>query len=196
MDGATNAYDGDYDADLIAVGDDSFYSKLSTHKFQIQARASFADNDVVSLGTKYSANGTYKISLENNQGVFGENQNVYLKDKLLNSLTNLREKDYSFSAIKGTDETRFEIVYKEDAVLESDGATKSEFEVYRSNGDYIIKSSKQLGKIEVYDSSGRLMMTANTKEKILKLDTSVLVNGVYIIKAENSGDIRTKKIIK
>lgn len=109
------------------------------------------------------------------QGVFGENQNVYLKDKLLNSLTNLREKDYSFSAIKGTDETRFEIVYKEDAVLESDGATKSEFEVYRSNGDYIIKSSKQLGKIEVYDSSGRLMMTANTKEKILKLDTSVLV---------------------
>lgn len=196
MDGATNAYDGDYDADLIAVGDDSFYSKLSTHKFQIQARASFADNDVVSLGTKYSANGTYKISLENNQGVFGENQNVYLKDKLLNSLTNLREKDYSFSAIKGTDETRFEIVYKEDAVLASDGATKSEFEIYRSNGDYIIKSSKQLGKIEVYDSSGRLMMTANTKEKILKLDTSVLVNGVYIIKAENSGDIRTKKIIK
>ncbi|MBN9337801.1 MAG: T9SS type A sorting domain-containing protein, partial [Chryseobacterium sp.] len=90
----------------------------------------------------------------------------------------------------------FEIVYKEDAVLAFDDATKSEFEVYRTNGDYIIKSSKQLGKIEVYDSSGRLMMTANTKEKILKLDTSVLVNGVYIIKAENSGDIRTKKIIK
>jgi hypothetical protein len=84
-------------------------------------------------------------------------------------------------------------VYKEDAVLASDDATKSEFEVYRTNGDYIIKSSKQLGKIEVYDSSGRMMMTANTKEKILKLDTSVLVNGVYIIKAENSGDIRTKK---
>jgi hypothetical protein len=101
MDGATNAYDGDYDADLIAVGDDSFYSKLSTHKFQIQARASFADNDVVSLGTKYSANGTYKISLENNQGVFGENQNVYLKDKLLNSLTNLREKTTAFQQSKG-----------------------------------------------------------------------------------------------
>ena len=196
MDEATNNYEGDYDADVLVVGDDSFYSKVDAHKLQIQARASFTDVDMVPVGTKYSANGIYKISLENREGIFMNNQNVYLKDKLLNTITNLKEKDYSFTANKGTDETRFEIVYKDNVVLASDSVIKSEFEVYKSNGDYIVKSSKPLGKIEVYDTSGRLMMSAKTKETSFRLDGSVLINGIYVIKAENSGDIRTKKIIK
>lgn len=196
MDEATNNYEGDYDADILVVGDDSFYSKVDAHKLQIQARGTFADVDMVPVGTKYSANGIYKISLENREGIFMNNQSVYLKDKLLNTITDLKEKDYSFTANKGTDETRFEIVYKDNVVLASDSIMKSEFEVYKSNGNYIVKSSKPLGKVEVYDTSGRLMMSAKTKETSFRLDGSILINGVYVIKAENSGDIKTKKIIK
>jgi len=196
IDDATNNYEGDYDADILVVGDDSFYSKVDSHKLQIQARGSFVDSDVVTVSAKYSANGIYKVSLENNQGIFAENQNVYLKDKLLNIITNLKEKDYSFTASKGTDETRFEIVYKGNAVLGSDVMTKSDFEVYKWNGNYIVKSSKSLGKVEVYDTSGRLIYSVKTKETTFEIDASKLVNGVYIIKAENSGDLKTKKIIK
>lgn len=196
MGGASNNFDGDYDADLLVVGDDSFYSKIDAHKLQIQARASFADSDVVPVGNKYSANGIYKISLENREGIFANSQTVYLKDKLLNTITDLKAGDYSFTATKGLDETRFEIVYKDSGVLAVDSAIKSDFEVYRSNGNFTVKSSKPLGKIEVYDASGRLMMSAKTRETNFTIDASVLVNGIYIIKAENSGDVRTKKIIK
>ncbi len=196
MDGASNNFDGDYDADILVVGDDSFYSKVDAHKLQIQSRASFTDADVVPVGNKYSANGIYKISLENREGIFANNQNVYLKDKLLNTITDLKAGDYSFTATKGLDETRFEIVYKDNGVLAVDSAIKSEFDVYRSNGNFTVKSSKPLGKIEVYDASGRLMMSAKTRETNFTIDASVLINGIYIIKAENSGDVRTKKIIK
>jgi len=196
LDEATNNYEGDYDADILVVGDDSFYSKVDSHKLQIQARSTFADNDIVEVGTKYSVSGNYKISLENSQGIFSENQNIYLKDKLLNVITNLREKDYSFTASKGVDETRFEVIYKDNAVLASDSSAKSEFEVYRSNDNFIIKSSKPLNQINVYDTSGRLLISAKTVEKTFMLDSSQLINGVYIIKADNSGDVKTKKIIK
>lgn len=197
LDGATNDYDADYDSELLTVGDDSFYSKLNSQKLQIQARNNpLSSNDVINLGTKYSVNGTYKIKLGNKEGVFKTNQKIYLIDKLLNTYTDITNQAYSFTASKGTDETRFQIVYKDNIFLGTDSATKSDFEVYRDGTDYVINSSKTLGQVEVYDAAGRLVISQKTLNKSLRISTSGLVNGIYIIKAENSGDIRTKKIIK
>ena len=60
----------------------------------------------------------------------------------------------------------------------------------------LISSSKVLGKIEVYDAAGRLLISQKTTNKSTRLDVSSFVNGIYIIKAENSGDVKTKKIIR
>ena len=197
MEGATDDFDQDYDAELFSIGDDSFYSKLDARKLQIQARNNpVSINDVVRLGTKYSANGNYKIKLGNREGIFKTDQKIYLVDKLLNTYTDITNQDYSFTANKGTDENRFEIVYKENQVLGTDSANKSQFEVYRDGTEYVISSSKVLGKIEVYDVAGRLVISQKTVNKNIRLDASALINGIYIIKAENSGDVRTKKIIK
>ena len=193
----TNAYDSDYDADLLVVGDDSFYSKLNTQKLQIQAREKFINNeDIIPLGTKYAGNGTYKITLGKREGIFGTDQKIYLKDKVTNTYTDLTSQDYTFSAIKGTDESRFEIVYKNLEVLGTNELSKSDFIVYRDGDSYVVKSSKALGKIEIYDASGRMLITSSTKENTIKINTSILSNGVYLLRAENSGDVKTKKIIK
>ena len=197
MDGATNNYDANYDAELLTVGDDSFYSKLNTQKLQIQARSNLMNNDdIIPLGTKYAANGNYKIHLERKEGIFETDQKIYLKDKLTNTYTDLTANDYSFAANKGTDENRFEIVYKNNEVLGTNIQSHSEFEVYKEGTNYIIRSSKSLGKIEVYDTSGRLLINSSTKEKAITIDASALPNGLYIIKAENSGDIKTRKVIR
>lgn len=197
MNAATDAYDADYDAELLSVGDDSFYSKLNAQKLQIQARKRFQSNeDVISVGTKYAVNGTYKISLGQKEGVFSGSQNVYLKDNLLNKTVNLSEGDYAFQAVKGTDDTRFEIVYKDSGVLGADTVKKSDFTVYKDGNSYVINSSKKLGRVDVYDAAGRLLKTFKTNDSYLRIDGSGLSNGVYVIKAENSGDIKTKKIIK
>lgn len=194
---ATDDYDPDYDAELLSVGDDSFYSKLQTKKLQIQARKNpFNSDDVISLTTKQAVDGVYKISLGNKEGVFNNGQSVYLKDKLLNKTVNLSQGVYTFQAVKGTYEGRFEIVYKEDAVLAANSVIKSDFEVYRDGSDYVVRSSKKLGQLDVYDTSGRLVKSYHSKDNSIRINVSSMPEGVYIIKAENSGDIKTKKIIK
>jgi len=196
-DGASNNYDANYDADILSVGDDSFYSKLNSQKLQIQGRSNpFSLEDVIPLGNKYSSNGNYKISLGNKEGIFNTNQKIYLYDKLNNLYTDLTSQDYIFTANKGTDETRFEIVYKNKEVLASDDLKKSEFLVYRDGEYFVIKSSKILGNVELFDASGKLIVSKTTSQKELRLDARTIVSGVYIIKADNAGNIRTKKIIK
>ncbi|WP_283417338.1 T9SS type A sorting domain-containing protein [Epilithonimonas pallida] len=197
MDGATNQYDADYDAELLSVGDDSFYSKINTQKLHIQARSNpISDEDFVALGAKYSMNGTYKISLGNREGIFVSDQKIYLRDKLTVTYTDLTSQDYTFSTSKGTDENRFEIVYKNKEVLGTNNLSKSDFIVYRDGNYFVIKSSANLGKIELYDVSGKLIQSKYSSEKSIRMDVSTLSSGVYIIKAENSGNVRTKKIIK
>jgi len=197
MDGATNQYDADYDAELLTVGDDSFYSKINAQKLQIQARNNPLNiDDAITLGTKYAMNGTYKISLGNREGIFATDQKIYLRDKLTEVYTDLTAQDYSFNASKGTDDNRFEIVYKNKEVLGVDNLTKSDFLVYKDGDYFVVKSSNALGKIELYDVTGKLVQSKNTLNKEMKFDSSAMISGVYIIKAENSGKIRTKKIIK
>lgn len=193
---ATNGFEINYDGELFIIGSDSFYSVLGSRKLAIQGKADFVNEDKVALGNVYSRDGEYKISIKTKEGIFDGNQNIYLKDKVLNKLINLSAGDYTFQAVKGTDATRFEIVYKEDLVLGTGAAEKSDFVVYKRGTDFVITSSSVLGKIEIYDASGRIVKSAKTNDKTMTLDASTFTNGIYIIKAENSGNIKTKKIIK
>lgn len=194
--GATNGYEIDFDGELFIIGSDSFYSLLDSKKLAIQGKASFDIDDKVGLGNVYSQNGNYKISIANKEGIFGSSQNIYLKDKLLNKIINLSNEDYIFQATKGTDITRFEIVYKDEAVLNTGSNSKPDFIVYKDGNNQVIKSSKKLGEIEVFDVSGKLIKSLNTNDLEVRIDMSAFLNGTYILKVENSGDIKTKKIIK
>lgn len=192
---ATNDFEINYDGELFVIGSDAFYSTLGSKKLAIQGKADFNADDKVVLGNVYSVNGEYKISIKNKEGIFQSGQAIYLKDKLLNKVVNLTQGDYTFQAVKGTDNTRFEVIYKE-AVLGTESVAKSDFTVYRDGNAYVVTSSKKLGRVDIYDTAGRLMRSVNTNETSIRIDASSFANGVYIIKAENSGDIKTKKIVK
>ena len=60
----------------------------------------------------------------------------------------------------------------------------------------MVKSSDKLGNIDVYDAGGKLIMKTSVAQKEFLLDASVLPAGVYIIRAENSGNVRSRKIIR
>ncbi|WP_312822109.1 T9SS type A sorting domain-containing protein [Epilithonimonas sp.] len=188
-----------FDSAIFSEGvTENFFSLSSdSKKLSIQGRkGAFDVDDIVPLGVKTAVAGSQKISIESKGGVFLESQNIYLKDKLLNKIVNLTSGDYTFEAVKGTDLTRFEIVYKEDVVLGVGNDSKSDFVVYRDGNDFVVKSSKALGKVEVYDTAGRLVVVQTTSNKIFKLNASTFPEGMFIIKAENSGDVKTKKVIK
>lgn len=196
--GASDAYEKDFDGELFAVGSDSFYSILGAKKLGIQGKGeAFSADDVVPIGNVFVADGNYTIKLITAEGIFDGGQNIYLKDKLLNKYINLStDSSYTFSATKGTDAARFEIVYKDGTILGNNEAEKSDFIVYKDRETIVIKSSKALGKVEVYDAGGRLVRQLSTKDKKLTIDVVGLPTSIYIIKAENAGDIKTKKIIK
>lgn len=194
---ATNDYDMDYDAELFTVGDDSFYSLLGTRKMQIQAKGEFVQDSKIDIGTKQNKDGNYTIKIEQPEGVFANGQAIYLHDKLNGTYTNLLEQNYTFSAIKGATENRFEIVYKSGAVLATGGNTKESLQVYRNGENFIVKSAnKKIDEVEVYDASGRLFqkLKGNTTEFVINATT--LSSGMYILKIKRNNETISKKIMK
>lgn len=196
--GATNGFDPDFDSDLFVVGSDTFYSVLGAAKLAIQGRSEMFSTDyVVPLGNVYSVNGSYTISMQNPEGFFESAQKVYLQDKLLNKYIDLSSLgSYTFTASKGIDDNRFQVVYKDNISLSTTSIDKSAFDVFRKDHGYVVKSSDKLGNIDVYDAGGKLIMKTFVAQKEFLLDASVLPAGVYIIRAENSGNVRSRKIIR
>ena len=194
---ATNGFELDYDAPLMVLGADAFYSVLDDLKLAIQGKAPFTNNDIISLGTSHYQAGNYTISLGDTEGVFANGQNIYLKDHQTNTVTNLSNGDYTFEATAGITEGRFEIIYKTDNVLGTDNLKKDDLIVYREGTDFIVKSAKKkISDLEVYDTSGRLMTKQNPNQTEIRIDGRAMINGVYILKINQNGKITTRKIIR
>ena len=195
---ATNDFEWDYDAKLFSVGSDSFYSILGENKLGIQGRTyPLNKTDVVQLGVKNFEAGTYTISLGDKQGIFANEQSIYLKDKSLGIFTDLTLGDYTFSSELGEFTNRFEIVYEPQGVLATDGTTKEELVVYKDSGDFVVKAqSKKITELQVFDMNGRLIYSVKPNAVKVTVPAAQLVNGTYLLKIDQSGQRSTKKVIR
>ncbi len=198
IDGATQGYDDMYDAELLVVGSDSFYSRLEDLKLQIQARgSSFTDSDIVKLGNKHYIAGINTIALDNKNGIFADGQAVYLKDKVLGIITNLQEGDYNFYSEAGEFDNRFEVIYQTESTLNADDLIKDKLFVYKDGADFIVKSESPLKAVELFDMSGRLVFSEKgTKEREMRINGTFMNRGAYVVRVYTEQGVRTKKIIK
>ncbi len=193
---ATNGYEMDFDSELMVVGSDSFYSVLGVRKLAIQGRAAFDPEDEVALGAVFSQDGMHTISMSDPRGVFGNGQAVILRDNLLNKSTDLSQSGYTFYAAKGTDATRFRIVYKPEEVLSANETKSDEVVTYRDGDFQILRSKKPLGNVAIFDASGRIMETFDTGENALRIDISSWSSGVYWIRISDGNSVKTVKLIR
>lgn len=195
---ASNAFEIDYDAPMMGTSSDGLFSMLGNEKLSIQGRQYPLDpKDVVSLGSNHFVAGNYVISLQEAEGIFDNGQNIYLKDNQTNIITNLSQESYTFAAAEGLTEGRFEIVYQTNGVLDTNGVKKDELLVYRTGNDFVIKSTnKKISAVEVYDTSGRLILKTKPNQTEFRIDGSAMINGVYLLKIDRSGELTTKKITK
>lgn len=185
------------DSELNVSSSDMFYSLAEDHQLQIEGRPKFANTDKIVLGSNYFATGNYTIALAENEGVFANGQNIYLKDKQTGIVTNLSQGAYTFAATAGASTGRFEIVYLPEAVLATDAATKENLVVYKDGNNFVVKAqSKKITDLELFDAAGRLMRSfrPNSFKTIIPADQ--LLNGVYILKINQNGEITTKKVIR
>ena len=176
---------------------DLIYSIVQNEKVGINGRTSFDPTDAIPLGTQHFGNGIYTMSLGNQEGIFANSQNIYLKDKQTNTITNLSEGDYSFSANAGDSTGRFEIIYQSDIVLVTDSKVKEGIVVYKDGEDFVIKSpAENITQVEVYDTGGRLVYKMQADQMKVIIPAQYLVQGVYILKINQKDQVTVRKIVK
>lgn len=197
--GASDGYERLYDADVLVLGSDAFYSTNGTAKLAIQGRSyPLKNSDVVTLGAKYFETGNYTITLKEKEGIFNDDQIIYLKDNKLNKIINLTEEgSYSFAAGKGTEDTRFEVIYQDIVSFGSVNRSAGSISVAKDDTEVVVRdSSDHITAIDVYDASGKLVQTISGKKaKEIRLDTTGLTKGVYVLKITSEKGITTKKVI-
>ncbi|PZU78873.1 MAG: hypothetical protein DI529_17800, partial [Chryseobacterium sp.] len=194
---ATNSFDNDYDADLLSIGSDSFWSVVSNHKLAIQAKDNnFSNDDVVTLGFKASAAGNYTISLTDKNGIFDSTQTIYLKDKYLSKAFDITNGQYVFYTNSGQYEDRFEVIYKPAETLAVENNVKKEILIYKDVQNFIVKSDDNLEEVSLYDSVGRLLFNTKNAKKQVLIDKTNLAEGMYIIKVNSKNTSMTKKVLK
>jgi len=197
VEGSTNAYDEDYDAELSVIGADSFYTLLDNKKLGIQGRQfPVSTDDVVSLGAIFHETGLHTISLTNKEGVFVNGKEIYLRDKLINTVTNLSQQSYTFNTQAGEVNDRFEILYSYRTLGTDNAVDDKAIIIYKENNDFVIKANETIKAINVYDASGKLVEKYNSNAKVFRVNNTKYQSGVYNIDIHTSSKHYSKKVIK
>jgi hypothetical protein len=198
IEGATNDRDGFYDANTLITPSMTLYSLIGTEAFTIQGRnLPFDENDKVPLGLIVPAAGTFKIAIAAVDGLFtSAGRNIYLEDKDLQIIHNLRQEPYSFSANAGTFNNRF-ILRFDDGSLGVNENTATDLSAFIHSDKLFVSANENIEKIEIFEVSGKLVKTYTPKEnsRTFKEDFA-FANGVYFAKIKlESGLLFTKKLM-
>jgi hypothetical protein len=202
VDGATNQKDQMYDAQANLKSNFNIYSLLDGYDRQtIQGRAlPFDQNDEVPLGIKVPTNGEYAIAIQGVDGLFtAPTQNIYLEDKLLNVIHNLRSMPYHFTAIAGEDVQRFVLRYTNGTLGNEDfDVAENSVKIYPSGNTIQINSElENIQSYAVYNVLGQILATKNKVNANQSVESSIMKNNqALIVKVTlENGQTVTKKII-
>lgn len=192
---ATTGYDNGIDGEAIMDGSVTAYTLADGKKLAIQGRPEFEVSDIVKLGFKTSAAGTYTFALNQMDGVFANGQDVYIRDNQNNSIHNLNDAPYTFTSGAGTFESRFEIVYSE--TMGTDNPLLQEkVIVYSNNHQVKIQSQEQIESVAAYDLSGRLIFQQDNIDASEFASLPVNSTQILIIKTTlTNGLTATKKLL-
>ena len=199
MTGASNELDAAIDGLYFNDSQLALTSIIGSAEYAIQGRAlPFSNSDVVPLGMKVIAAGTYTIGLDHVDGLFNDvSQNIFLKDNLLNLTHDLRTGNYTFAAEEGSINNRFELVYEPLLAVNNPTFDANQVIVYKQGNDLIVNSGKVvMDQVKVFDIRGRLLVekdNVNASETKLNAGTANQVLVVRITSKDNK--VVTKKVV-
>ncbi|UGS23821.1 GEVED domain-containing protein [Flavobacterium channae] len=197
VDGATSDKDRMFDALTDYKSAQNFYSLIGDQVMTIQGKGlPFVQEDTVPLGVKLPSNGIYKIAIGAIDGLFETtNQNIYVEDKLLGVIHDLRQSPYSFTGVSGIINGRFILRYTNETLGNDDFITSDDAIFITSGNDLTITSTKESIKdVLLYDVLGRLISKKQnvnsfevTLNNINKTNSALIIyvtleNGAQIIK--------------
>jgi hypothetical protein len=167
-------------------------------EFNIQGRSlPFDMYDTVRLGVSIPSNGNYKIGIGSLDGLFAENQEIYIEDKLLNTIQSIKNQPYAFSSVKGKFTNRFVLRYTNQA-LGNDDFDRTNQIVAFSNGNLItINSSlENISEVQVFDVLGRQLYQKASVESQEHSFAKDIAQQTIIVKIKlQNGIWVTKKVL-
>ncbi|MGV6828624.1 MAG: M36 family metallopeptidase [Flavobacteriales bacterium] len=197
---ATNGFENKYDTKRFDTPI-SLYTVLEEgEELAIQGRTAFNIDQEVALGfnTQIQEAQNYSISINQLEGVDIENTDVYLEDRLLHVITNLSEKDYTFTANAGKQNNRFVLIFVE-RVLGNDEITIKNITILpnpTSGKLNIYSPNVVMDKIEIIDLQGRVIYSEIIETTNIEINLNNLDAAMYFIKINTSKGNLMKQIIK
>lgn len=197
---ATNEYDSRFDGESLDGNEYvDFYSINQNKNLVIQGRSlPFDENHEVSLGYRTKIDGVFTINIDQTDGLL-TNQAVFIEDKLVNTIFDLKNGNYTFTTEKGIFNDRFVLRYTNKTLDNKDFKTfKNHVLVSNKNKQIKVNSTVEIiDKVTVYDLFGRQMFK---KEKVNNTEVTLtnLVSSQQILLVKvtlQNGQTITKKII-
>ena len=198
IEGATNGWDRNFDG--VTLNDTNgitLYSIIPSQNLVIQGRPlPFDDSDQVLLGYKSNVQDTFAFRIDHFDGLF-DTQNIYIEDRLLNSIHDLKQSPYVFTSAAGRFNDRFVLRYTNTTL----GTYTSEAAVgivaFVKHEKLNIQSSEIIRQIDVFDSTGKLIEKYIPIEQSKKFESEfIFAEGIYIAKIKlSNGIILDKKVV-
>ena len=201
---ATNAYDSRFDGESFGGNTYvDFYSINENKNLTIQGRAlPFDENDTVPLGFKTTIAGSFTIDIDEVDGLLA-NQTLYLEDKLTNTVSNLKNGDYTFTTAKGTFNDRFVLRYTYKTLGLNDTDKTDGILVFYSNNykTLIIKNNVMdaiVNSVVLFNTTGQRIANfdiIDSGQTNLQIPIKNIASGIYIVKVKTTKGESSKKVI-
>ena len=201
---ATQGLDRGFDGESFGGNNVTFYSIIPEAKLTIQGRAlPFDANDTVILGYNAAKKGNYSIRIDHLDGVFAS-QSIYLEDKDLNIIYDLKQKPYVFSTKVGDFNNRFVLRYggKTLSVDENNIKNNNIKITYIKNSNNLVINNNSLDatveKVTLFNIQGQSISTwkvENQDQQNIQIPIKSISSGIYIAKLKTSESELSKKIV-
>ena len=201
---ATQGLDRGFDGESFGGNDVTFYSIIPEANLTIQGRPlPFDASDIVTLGYNAAKKGNYSIRIDHLDGIF-DNQDIYLEDKELNVVHNLKQKPYVFATKVGDFDSRFVLRYS-DKTLGVDDNTINNTDLKIShiqNGNILLINNmfidNAVEKVSLFNVLGQSISAwkiENQDQQNIQIPIKNLSSGIYVAKVKTSNGDYSKKII-
>lgn len=196
---ASLGYDRLYDAGRNSVSTAQLFSVFEDdgRKLSINARPVFDEADTVPLGITKSntTNETFTIAISDQEGIFSQNQKVYLQDLSNNTYHDFGMGNFSFTANTIAVADRFKIVYNATALANTQFGTADVFATISKN-ILSVKANQAIVGVEVFDMVGKKIMELKVDNELDFSTPFTFSQAIYIVKAKlENGFIATSKLI-
>ena len=178
----------------------TLYSMIDSEAYIIQGRPlPFDQADVVPMGVKIANEGAHTIAIRKVDGLFeSAQQNIYLEDKQLGLIHDLRQAPYTFTSAAGRFDDRFVLRYTNEFLSNP---------VFESNQNVVVLAKKDfieihsynqnLQQVQVYDVLGRNVFESKNLDQVsLNINGINPFNQVLMVQVKlKDGSVVTQKII-